>query len=158
MDSRSVITSFFACWRVQDLEMALAHAHPEIVYTLHNGPEASPLAGVYRGIERVRELGYSVLAQFDYVLYEPTIVGADDEIVRAQVVFGLRHRASGHVIEGTQRSVFVVRDGRITSVDIYEDALKVAAFMRMARDSAPSDIESDLSALLSGRQKSGAGA
>jgi hypothetical protein len=78
--------------------------------------------------------------------------------VRAQVVFGLRHRASGHVIEGTQRSVFVVRDGFITSVDIYEDALKVAAFMRMARGTAPSDIESDLSALLSGRQKSGAGA
>jgi ketosteroid isomerase-like protein len=68
MDSRSVITSFFACWRVQDLEMALAHAHSEIVYTIHNGPDASPLAGVYRGIERVRELGYSVLAQFDYVL------------------------------------------------------------------------------------------
>lgn len=158
MDSRSVVASFFACWRVQDLEMALVHTHPDLVYVIHNGPDASPLAGVYCGIDQVRELGYSVLAQFDYIRYEPTIVGADDEIVRAQVVFGLRHRASGHIIEGSQRSVFVVRDGFIVSVDIYEDALKVAAFMRLARGSAQLEIDSELSALLSDRQRSGAGA
>jgi ketosteroid isomerase-like protein len=158
MDSRSVITSFFACWRVQDLEMALLHAHPDLVYVIHNGPDASPLAGVYHGIDRVRELGYSVLAQFDYVRYEPTIVGVEGDVVRAQVIFGLRHRGSGHVIEGSQRSVFVVRDGLIASVDIYEDALRVEAFMRLARGSEQWDGTIDLSDLPAGRQKSGAGA
>jgi len=158
MDSLSVVSSFFECWRVQDLEMALVHMHPDLVYVIHNGPDASPLAGVYCGIDRVRELGYSVLAQFDYIRYEPTILGADDDIVRAQVIFGLRHRASGHVIEGSQRSVFEVRDGFIVSVDIYEDALKVAAFMRLARGSAQLDNGFDLSDLPAGRQKSGAGA
>lgn len=158
MDSRAVIASFFACWRVQDLEMALVHVHPEIVYELHNGPDASPLAGVYRGIDRVRDLGYSVLAEFDYIRYEPTIVGVDGDIVRAQVIFGLRHRVSGHVIEGSQRSVFVVRDGLIRSIDVYEDALMVAAFMRLARGSAPADGWRGLSDLHIGRQKSGAGA
>jgi ketosteroid isomerase-like protein len=159
MDSRSLIASFFACWRVQDLEMALVHVHPDIVYVIHNGPDASPLAGVYCGIDRVRELGYRVLAEFDYIRYEPTILGADDDIVRAQVVFGLRHRGSGHIIEGSQRSVFVVRDGVITSIDVYEDALKVAAFMRLARGSAQLDNGFDLSDLpITGRQTSGAGA
>jgi ketosteroid isomerase-like protein len=158
MDSRSVVASFFECWRVQDLEMALVHLHPEIVYVIHNGPDASPLAGVYCGIDRVRELGYAVLAEFDYIHYEPTIVSDEDNLVRARVVFALRHRVSGYNIEGSQRSLFEVRDGFITRIDIYEDALRVAAFMRMARGSAPSEIESDLSALLSSRQKSGAGA
>jgi ketosteroid isomerase-like protein len=99
MDSRAVVTSFFGCWSVQDLEMALVHAHPDIVYVIHNGPDASPLAGVYCGIDQVRELGYRVLAEFDYVRYEPTIVRVDDEIVRARVIFGLRHRASGYIID-----------------------------------------------------------
>ena len=138
--------------------MALVHLHSEIVYEIHNGPDASPLAGVYRGIETVRELGYAVLAEFDYIRYEPTIVSVDDTIVRARVVFGLRHRVSGYTIDGSQRSMFEVRDGLITSVDHFEDARRVEAFMRMARGNAPSEIESDLSALLSARQKSGAGA
>jgi ketosteroid isomerase-like protein len=159
MDSRSVVASFFECWRVQDLEMALVHVHPEIVYGIHNGPDASPLAGVYCGIDRVRELGYTVLAEFDYIRYEPTIVGLDEYIVRAQVEFGMRHRGSGHIIEGSQRSVFAVRDGLITSIDVYEDSLKVAAFMRLARGSAQLSNGFDLSDLpIIGRQKSGAGA
>jgi ketosteroid isomerase-like protein len=158
MDSRSVVASFFECWRVQDVEMALVHLHPDIVYVIHNGPDASPLAGVYCGIEQVRELGYTVLAEFDYVHYEPTIVSDDGNIVRGRVVFGLRHRVSGFIIEGSQRSLFEVRDGLITRVDIYEDARLVEAFMRLARGSAPSEIVSELSALLSSRQTSGAGA
>jgi hypothetical protein len=54
--------------------------------------------------------------------------------------------------------MFEVRDGFITRVDQYEDAPRVGAFKRMARQSAPSEIESDRAALLSSRQKSGAGA
>jgi ketosteroid isomerase-like protein len=158
MDVRSVVKSFFACWSAQDVEMSLAHLHPEIVYTIHNGPDASPLAGVYRGTERVRDLGFSVLAEFDYLRYEPTIVGVHGAIVRAHVVFALRHRESGCIIEGSRRIVIEVRGGLIVSYDLFEDGLRVEAFMRMARGSAPSDVVSELSALLSGRQKSGAGA
>lgn len=158
MDSRSVITSFFAYWRVQDLEMALQHMHPDVVYEIHNGPDASPLAGVYRGIQEIRELGYTVLSAFDYVRYEPTIASVEDNIVRAHVVFGLRHRQSSYTIEGSQRSIFDVRDGLIARIDLYEDALRVEAFMRMARETTPSDIDADLAALLGKRQKSGAGA
>lgn len=131
MDSRSVVASFLAYWRVQDLEMALGHLHPEIVYTLHNGPDALPFSGSYRGIDSCRDLGYTVLAQFDYIHYEPTIVSATEHVVHVHVVSRLRHRATGHVIEGSQRSVFQVHDGLIMRVDIYEDAPRMEAFMRM---------------------------
>ena len=138
--------------------MALAHLHPEIVYTIHNSPDASPLAGVYSGIERVRDLAFSVLAEFDYLRYEPTIVSVDGQEVRAHVMFTLRHRDSGCIIEGSRRILIEMRGGLIGLYDLFEDGRRVEAFMRMARGSAPSEVESDLSALLSGRQKSGAGA
>lgn len=158
MDSRSIVASFFSCWRVQDLEMALAHLHPDAVYELHNGPDARPLAGAYKGIQAIRELGYGVLADFDYLAYEPTIVSVDGHVVRAQVRAKLRHRATRHIIEGSQRSVFELKDGLIARIDLYEDAARLQAFMRMVRE-APADgnwlAQFDLAIA---RQKSGAGA
>ena len=132
MDSRSVVASFFAYWRVQDLEMALGHLHPEIVYTLHNGPDAAPFSGSYHGIDSCRALGYKVLADFDYLTYEPTIVSAGSRVVSAHVGFRLRHRATGHVIDGSQRSIFQVRDSLIARIDIYEDAARIEAYMKLA--------------------------
>lgn len=159
MDSRSVVASFFACWRVQDLEMAVAHAHPDIVYTIHNGRDASPLAGVYRGPEACRDLGYAVLAEFDYLAYEPTIVAVEDNIVRAQVNFRYRHRTTGNIIEGSRRLVFEIRDELIYRLDSYEDTLRLEAFMRMSREAPPMapDLLEPFN-LQIGRQKSGAGA
>lgn len=131
MESRAVVASFLAYWRVQDLEMALGHMHEDIVYTLHNGPDARPFAGSYRGIESCRDLGYAVLADFDYLRYEPTIVSATDTVVQAHIEFRVRHRATAHVFEGTQRSVFRVHEGLIAAVDIFEDAARMEAFIRL---------------------------
>ncbi len=144
MDSRSVVASFFAYWRVQDLEMALGHLHSEIVYTLHNGSDAAPFSGSYRGIDSCRALGYQVLAEFDYLNYEPNIVRARSSLVSAHVGFRLRHRATGHVIEGSQRSIFQVRDGLIARVDIYEDAARIEAYMKLAAQRMAGDRSAGL--------------
>jgi ketosteroid isomerase-like protein len=159
MDSRSVVASFLACWSVQDLEMAVAHAHPDVVYTIHNGRDASPLAGVYRGPEACRDLGYAMLAEFDYLAYEPAILAVEDHVVRAHVNFRYRHRATGNIIEGSRRLVFEIRDDLIHRLDSYEDTLRLEAFMRMSRETratAPDLLEPFN--LKIGRQKSGAGA
>ena len=158
MDSRSVVASFFAYWRVQDLDMAVAHGHPDVVYTIHNGRAALPFSGVYRGPEACRELGYAVLAEFDYLDYEPTIISVDGGIVRAHVFFRYRHRASGNVIAGSRRLVFDIREGLIARIDSYEDAAKFEAFMRLARGSPNVNDPLDLLSLPAGRQKFGAGA
>ncbi len=158
MDNKSVVASFFACWSVQDLEMAVAHGHPDLVYTIHNGQDASPLAGIYRGAEACRDLGYAMLAVFDYLTYEPTIVGVEGDIVRAQVNFRYRHRATGNIIEGTRRLVFEIKDGLIYRLDSFEDTLRLEAFMRMSREvPQPQDLLEPYN-LQIGRQKSGAGA
>jgi ketosteroid isomerase-like protein len=158
LDSRSVVASFFAYWRVQDLDMAVAHGHPDVVYTIYNGGDALPFSGAYRGPEACRELGYAVLAEFDYLDYEPTIISVDGCIVRAHVFFRYRHRASGSVIDGSRRLVFEIRDGLIVRIDSYEDAAKFEVFMRMARESPEVGDPVELTSILNGRQKSGAGA
>ena len=158
MDIRSIVASFFTYWRVQDLEMAVAHGHPELIYTIHNGREASPLAGVYRGPDACRDLGYAMLAEFDYLNYEPTIVGVEDNVVRAQVNFRYRHRATGNIIEGSRRLVFEIKDELIYRLDSYEDTLRLEAFMRMSREAPPSGDLLEQFDLEISRQKSGAGA
>jgi len=138
--------------------MAVAHGHPEFVYTIHNGRDASPLAGVYRGLDACRDLGYAMLAEFDYLNYEPTIVGVEDNIVRAQVNFRYRHRATGNIIEGSRRLVFEIKDDLIYRLDSYEDTLRLEAFMRMSREVPPAGNLLEQFDLEIGRQKSGAGA
>ena len=138
--------------------MALVHAHPDIVYTIHNGEGASPFCGSYDSPDAIRNLAYTVLAEFDYLKYEPTIIHVDGDMVRAQVLFRYRHRATGNVIEGSRRLLFKVEDVLIKRLDSFEDARRLEAFIRMTRESAPSEVEPNLAALLIGRQTSGAGA
>ncbi|HWV81785.1 MAG TPA: nuclear transport factor 2 family protein [Hyphomicrobiaceae bacterium] len=156
MDSKSVVASFLKYWSVQDLEMALEHLHPKIVYTLHNGPDARPFSGSYHGIDACRDLGYTVLAEFDYLRYEPTILSAAGSTVQVHVVSRIRHRATAHVIEGSQRSVFQVHNGLITCIDIFEDARRIEAFMRLTTQRMANDMSPAVPALMR-REKHGSG-
>lgn len=133
MDSRSVVASFFARWSAQDVELAVDLAHPDVAYTFHVAAEAAPFSGVHHGPEACREMAYAILAEFDYLKYEPIILGADGDIVRAQVEFKYRHRRTGSTIEGTRRLVFEIRDGLIYRLDSFDDARRFEAFMRLTR-------------------------
>ena len=112
--------------------MALAHLHPEIVY---DDPQwAGRLAAgrclSWRPMGPGSRLSRARRVRLSSATSRPSS-SVDDDIVRAQVVFGLRHRASGYIIEGSRR----IRDSRcadglIAAIDLYEDALRVEAFMR----------------------------
>jgi hypothetical protein len=99
-----------------------------------------------------------MLAEFDYLHYEPTIVGVENHIVRAQVNFRYRHRETGNIIEGSRRLVFEIKDDLMYRLDSYEDTLRLEAFMRMSREVPPSGDLLEQFDLEIGRQKSGAGA
>ena len=76
---------------------------------------------------------YSILEEFDYLSYAPTMVGVRGAVVRAHVRFKYQHRRTGGILEGTRRLVFRVRDGQIVRIDGYHDAHLVEAFMRLTR-------------------------
>ncbi len=110
MGSRAVVESLLACWRVQDVEMAMAHAADDIVYTLFISETALPFAGETRGKSNLRNVLYTILADFDYLQYEPAVVAVEDSVVRVQVQFTYHHRPSGQDLSGSKRLVMTVEN------------------------------------------------
>lgn len=133
MNNRAVVASFFASWGAQDVELTLAHVHDNILYKVHVGQGALPFGGEARGKEACRDLLFSILADFDYLKYEPAIISVKGNVVRAQVRFVYRHRLTGETLEGTRRLVFQIANGLVTRIDGYHDARLVEAFIRLTR-------------------------
>lgn len=133
MNSREVVEAFFAYWGVQDVEMTCALFHHNIVYKLQVDRSVLPFGGEWRGLAVCRQNLFSMLEEFDYLIYEPTIVGVRGGVVRAHVRFKYQHRRTGGILEGTRRLVFSVRNGRISQIHGFHDAQLVDAFMRLTR-------------------------
>lgn len=139
MSSRKVVETFFAYWGAQDVELATALFHDGIVYKLHVASTDLPYGGVWRGREACRDAMFSILEEFDYLRYEPTIVSVRGGVIRAQVRFTYQHRRTGGILEGTRRLIFRVKGGRIVHIDGYHDARLVEAFMRLTKSRLASD-------------------
>lgn len=133
MSGREVVEAFFAYWGAQDVEMASALFHEDIVYRLHVGRTDLPFGGVWHGREACRDAMFSILKEFDYLRYDPIIVGMRGGAIRAQVAFKYQHRQTGGILEGTRRLVFRVKTDRIVRIDGYHDARLVEAFMRLTK-------------------------
>jgi len=133
MNSREVVEAFFAYWGVQDVEMTCALFHDNIVYKLHVARSVLPFGGEWRGVAACRHAMFSILEEFDYLRYEPTIVSVRGSVVRAHVRFKYQHRRTGGILEGTRRLVFHVRNGRILYVHGFHDAQLIDAFMQLTQ-------------------------
>jgi ketosteroid isomerase-like protein len=133
MDNRAVVISFLQSWMAQDVEMTVAHAADDVVYALHISNEALPFGGETHGKERIKGVLYAILADFDYLKYEPVILSVRGDVVRVQVSYVYHHRRTGEDLVGSKRLVIKLKDGLVTRVDEYHDAALVEAFMRLAR-------------------------
>ena len=111
--------------------MTMEYTNENIVYALYISETALPYGGETRGKANIRNVLYAILAEFDYLMYEPTIVAVDGDVVRAQVQFIYHHRLTGENLSGSKRLVFTVRDGLIVRIEEFHDAGMVEAFMRL---------------------------
>ena len=127
-----LIEKALAYWSVQDVEQTLGLFSDDIVYQLYVCRSAFPFGGETRGKDAVRTLLFDILAQFDYVSYEPAILGVKDGVARIQTRYVMRHRASEEELCGSKRFVCTIKDGLITLIVEYHDAPLVEAFMRLA--------------------------
>ena len=133
MSSREVVEAFFAYWGAQDVELTTALLHDGIVYKLHVATTDLPYGGEWRGREACRHAMFSILEEFDYLKYDPVILGVRGGIVRSQVRFKYQHRRTGGILEGTRRLVFRIKGDRIARIDGYHDARLVEAFIRLTK-------------------------
>lgn len=139
MDNRAVVGSFLACWSVQDVEMTIAHVHDDFVYALYISETALPYGGETRGKDNVRAVLYAILAEFDYLRYEPEVISVEGDVVRVTVAFTYHHRRTGENLSGTKRFVIHLKDGLMARIDEYHDAAKVEAFMRLTAQRTEAD-------------------
>jgi ketosteroid isomerase-like protein len=133
MSSREVVEAFLAFRVAQDVERACALLHDSIVYKIHAATSNLPFGGERYGVDACRDVLFSILEDFDYLAYEPTILSARGRTVRTQVRFKYRHRLTGGILEGTRRLVFKVKGGLIVRIDGYHDAKLVEAFMKLTK-------------------------
>ena len=158
MTSRSIVTSFFASWAAQDVELTAEHFHEDMVYELHVPKPLLPVSGVTRGKAACRDALFSILQDFDYLKYEPTINSVNGDVVRARVAFKYRHRPTGEMLEGTRRLVFKVEDGLIVRIDGYHDARLVEVFFRLMKHREATNQLMTPPAFPKGRQPQGSDA
>lgn len=133
MSSREVVEAFFAYWGAQDVELTSSLFHEAMVYKLCVASTHLPYGGEWRGREACRNAMFSILEQFDYLRYEPTILSVRGSVVRAHVRFKYQHRLTSGILEGTRRLVFRVKRDRIERIDGYHDAELVDAFLRLTQ-------------------------
>lgn len=155
MNSETIAASFLASWAVQDVEMTAMHMHKNIIYKIHVPITIRPFGGVRHGVDECREAMFALLKDFDYLVYEPTIVNAIGNVVRAQIRFVCRHRHTGCVLEGTRRLVIRVRDDLVDRVDSYHDARLIETFLRLTEQQPTSEPSMPLPRWL--RQTEGSG-
>jgi ketosteroid isomerase-like protein len=158
MDNCAVVESWISCWAAQDVEMTLVHLHKNIVYKVHASSEVLPFGGEKRGHDALRDLMFTVLADFDVLLYSPTFIRALRDGARAHLRYVYRHRTTGEVLEGTRRLVLQIRGGLIVRIDGYYDDRMVEAFMRLTQHRVATNQVVRTPQLPRGRAREGSGA
>jgi ketosteroid isomerase-like protein len=126
-----VVTHFNTAWEAGDLEGALAFVAEDAVYELHVSNDALPFGGQTMGRVAIKETMRRMRADWEYILYRPLALAGHGDIVRFQVEFMYRHRASGEILSGRFRLVMRIENGLIKRADEYHDRAKVEAFMRL---------------------------
>jgi ketosteroid isomerase-like protein len=122
-----VVAGFNRAWAVGDLDAAMACVASDGVFRLRlpGDMTAQGREAIAAALEGSRE-------GFEPILYRPFSLVTAGDIVRFQVEFMYRHRASGEVLSGRLRMVMRVEDGAIVRADEFHDHAKVQAFLRLA--------------------------
>lgn len=120
----AVITAF----SLEDIESTAAYFAEDADVVIVTTPEI-----VLVGRADLTRRLQTVVADFHVETFSArTILPADDGL-RTQILYALRHRATGQVIDGIMRVTATIRDGRIVRWREYQDADRVEAFMRLVR-------------------------
>lgn len=132
-----LIELLISYWRLQDIELMLALCHDDVIYRRNMAPEIA-FASEAQGREAVRRLFHSRLQEWEYLEFDPVLLGCADSIGRMHTRYRMLHRASGEILAGSNRTVIHVRDGRVAEIEEFEDVALLAAFIQFARSQVPS--------------------
>ncbi len=141
-DPEGVVEAAIASFGLADFEATAAYLSPDVKYALYVDKDVLPYAGEFEGRDAVLDCYKNIATQFVIVLYRPRNLIAVDEVVRGQVEFVFRHKASGETIDGIMRLVAEVQSGLIVRMREYHDVERIRAFMRLCQWGAAPEARS----------------
>jgi len=134
-DPEGVLEAGVRAYAIGDLPAAAAFFAENAVFAIYVDQDVLPFAGQVHGRASILETFRTIASAFEVKRYELRSMSVRNEIVRCQVDFAFRHRASGETIDGVMRIVAEVQNGLITRYREYHDQERIRAFMRLCEQS-----------------------
>lgn len=128
-EARRIIEQVYAAWNAGDIDRMLTFFCDDLVYHSNTGGfDGEPITIHDKG--PFRELYSSVLVAAESSV-AVTNFQFDQGIARTQQTAITRHRTTGHELVGSYRQLTEFRDGKISKVEQFHDAARMAAFWRL---------------------------
>ena len=127
--ARGILEAAHATWNRQDIESMLDWYHDDLTYFCNTGGSDGDALRPY-GKADMRAFLAPVLKVADCVSV-PYSFSYQDGIGRAHIEVVLRHRETGHTLQGTYRQLVFFRDFKIQAIEEFHDAARMKAFWAM---------------------------
>ncbi len=128
-----VVRKCFAAWSAGDLTSVIDHMSDDCIYDLHVPTDVLPYGGQHEGKAAILDALRSIRAEFHFLVWEMNGLRQDGDIVRGQIIFYFKDRATGEIMDGRSRHLSRVIGGKIVSIDEFHDVEKLRAFVALAR-------------------------
>jgi ketosteroid isomerase-like protein len=126
-----LIQTLLSAWRTQDVDRMGNSIADDVVYELYGSRHGILASQIIEGKVSFRAHALKTLAHFDYLKYNPTVLGINNDVARIQVEYVLHHWASGHELAATKRLVIKLLGHRISRIEAYYDRALVQAFVNL---------------------------
>ncbi len=137
-DPEGILEAAFQAYAVGDLPTAAAYFAEDVIYAIYVDKDVLPFGGEVRGRAAILQVWHDIRQSFENLEYAPRVVSCDDDIVRCQINFAFRHRATGEEIDGVMRVVAQISNGQIVRFREYHDQERLRAFMRLVAQNVAS--------------------
>jgi ketosteroid isomerase-like protein len=126
-----LIQTLLSAWGTQDVDRMGNIIADDVVYELYGSRHGVLASQIIEGKVSFRTNALQTLAQFDYLQFNPTVLGINNDVARIQVEYVLHHWASGHELAATKRLVIKLSRRRISRIEAYYDRALVQAFVNL---------------------------
>ncbi len=126
-----IVQDFYFNYARQDIGAAVDLCQPDVDFSVHVPSELVAFGGRSRDRASLAHRLRLIHDIFDVGPFEPYVLSAGLDTVRAHVRFKFRHRATGQYITATMRHDWQIIDGAIQRCDVYHDAPRLIAFFRL---------------------------
>lgn len=129
--AEAIVNACHDAWSRRDLDRLLQYYSPDVVYTCNGEPS---------GAHPVRYIGRDALRGFlapllDLIESVSVVEGFQFSGNKARATVGcyMKHFATGIILSGQYRQVFLFADDRISQLEEFHDAAKLATFWQLVR-------------------------